>query len=1086
MNEKIEPTQNIKNKKIKKVKFNIFEAKIILFKEIIIKTVLSIQRYKLLDIYGPNDLNTCLNNLNELSDKLNNYKYYTKNSSNNEELIVTKLQEINNDLSILFRSYGTHYLEDLLIICFGIDYTNNYVLNGNIKYELLKKYVHPISYKVMNWTKNNKNNKNIKTLKKNRIVEDFMIMETAENLDCFDLMRTSKNFNSRVYGIKIIIQNLEQNKLLICSAIVDDVMINSLDSEYITNKLMDINKNKPTDPDFNTNTFTQFIESLTLKELLIYSNSDLYEKFAGYLSQIQIIKQKTIDQIVKEFISSDIFNQRKTLILLLLKSDDTENQYLSYLLYDLLSNDINNSIDTREQTLILDSLPWNIKKYFKNAMKQTIEYSQSLNNYDQMRAPLEQQICLLKVPDIVKEKAMTKLKEIKAKSEDTGSKARQYLEGLLKIPFNIYKNEPIFNVTHNIQYAFSCLVNTFDGSLPKINIPIKPKYGIVDIQNHLFFIQNEYLSSVHNYMVDNIKTTILKYKRSELIGLISVINKSIKVNKIDHPKLLHSGKKSNFMKKNITEFIDTFKEMAPLIQKISIHTENKPLFEKYSHISSEINRIEEKKKSIQHYISNMENIMDKSIYGHKSAKNQIKRIIGQWINGKPTGYCLGFEGPPGVGKTTLAKMGIRNCLLDDNNNPRPFGFIAAGGSSNSSTFDGHNYTYVGSTWGRIVDILIESKCMNPIIFIDELDKISKTEHGKEIIGILTHLTDSTQNDAFHDKYFSGIDLDLSKALIIFSYNDPGEIDRILLDRIHRIKFGHLTLADKVIICNEYMLPQLYDKMGLNDIFEIDDEILEFIIEEYTLESGVRKLKEILNEIVGEINLNILHTNTTIETPIKLTKDDIQFIYLKEKQKRIKKSIHKKNTVSLITGLWANQMGMGGILPIEAKYYPTKTFLELKLTGMQGDVMKESMSVGKTLAWSKITDDRSGYLAKHLSETQNQGIHIHVPEGATPKDGPSAGTAITVTLYSLFTGRKIKHNIAITGEICLNGNVTAIGGLDLKILGGTLAGVTEFLFPKENEDDFKKLMEKKENQEKLNGIKFHMIETIDEALDLALE
>ena len=116
-------------------------------------------------------------------------------------------------MSILFRSYGTHYLEDLLIICFGQDYTNNYVLNGNIKYELLKNYVHPISYKVMNWTKNNKNNKNKKTLKKNRIVEDFMIMETAENLDCFDLMRTSKNFNSRVYGIKIIIQNLEQNKL---------------------------------------------------------------------------------------------------------------------------------------------------------------------------------------------------------------------------------------------------------------------------------------------------------------------------------------------------------------------------------------------------------------------------------------------------------------------------------------------------------------------------------------------------------------------------------------------------------------------------------------------------------------------------------------------------------------------------------------------------------------------------------------------------------------------------------------------------------------------------------------------------------
>ena len=169
MNEKLEPTQNSKNKKIKKPKFNIFESKIILFKKIIINTILSIQRYKLLDIYGANELNACLNSLNELSDKLNNYKYYTKNGTNNEELIVTKLQEINNDLSILFRSYGTLYLEDLLKICFGQDYTNNYVLNGNPKYEILKNYVHPISYKVMNWVnndKNIKNNKNIKTLKK--------------------------------------------------------------------------------------------------------------------------------------------------------------------------------------------------------------------------------------------------------------------------------------------------------------------------------------------------------------------------------------------------------------------------------------------------------------------------------------------------------------------------------------------------------------------------------------------------------------------------------------------------------------------------------------------------------------------------------------------------------------------------------------------------------------------------------------------------------------------------------------------------------------------------------------------------------
>ena len=139
-----------------------------------------------------------------------------------------------------------------------------------------------------------------------------------------------------------------------------------------------------------------------------------------------------------------------------------------------------------------------------------------------------------------------------------------------------------------------------------------------------------------------------------------------------------------------------------------------------------------------------------------------------WINGKESGYCLGFEGPPGVGKTSLAKKGLANCLKDENNESRPFAFIAIGGSSNGSTLEGHNYTYVGSQWGKIVDILVQSKCMNPVIYFDELDKVSDTPKGEEIIGILTHLTDTSQNDKFHDKYFSEIEFDLSKVLFIFS------------------------------------------------------------------------------------------------------------------------------------------------------------------------------------------------------------------------------------------------------------------------------------------------------------------------------
>ena len=283
--------------------------------------------------------------------------------------------------------------------------------------------------------------------------------------------------------------------------------------------------------------------------------------------------------------------------------------------------------------------------------------------------------------------------------------------------------------------------------------------------------------------------------------------------------------------------------------------------------------------------------MESCVHGHDNAKRQIKRIIGQWITGENNGYCFGFEGPPGVGKTSLAKVGLAKCLKDANGDSRPFGFMAIGGSNNASTLIGHNYTYVGSTWGRIVDILMEKKCMNPIIFIDELDKVSNTEYGKEISSIFTHLVDSTQNDTFHDKYFSGIDIDLSKALFIFSYNDASKIDSILLDRIHRVKFEHLTLDDKLVIIHKHLLPEMYKQVGIKDVIHFDDDVLKFIIEEYTCEPGVRKLKEILFEIISEINLSVLQKKK-YEIPIIITKEQLQEVYLKERRSVNPKVIHE--------------------------------------------------------------------------------------------------------------------------------------------------------------------------------------------------
>ena len=198
---------------------------------------------------------------------------------------------------------------------------------------------------------------------------------------------------------------------------------------------------------------------------------------------------------------------------------------------------------------------------------------------------------------------------------------------------------------------------------------------------------------------------------------------------------------------------------------------------------------------------------------------------------------------------------------------------------------------------------MESKCMNPIIFIDELDKVSRTEHGKEIIGILTHLVDPTQNDTFQDKYFNGINIDLSKALFIFSYNDVSMLDRILLDRIHRVKFDNLSVKDKIVITRNYILPEIFEKINLKGSIEFTDEIIEHIIETYTCESGVRKLKEIFFEIISEINLEVLREeDENIDFPIEFTKELLKTKYLKNHKEVRAKVNHEKHEVGIINGL----------------------------------------------------------------------------------------------------------------------------------------------------------------------------------------
>ena len=1040
----------------------IINNKITFYKDIIKKTLIYVQKNKTLDILGIVDINTCINKLIELNIKLNCIIEKIKFSLELNTNIINELQIINNELSTLLKNYGTQDLEDLLIICFG----NNKLTNTDLellKFELLKKYFHPISYKVLN--KNEENNK-------------------FNNLECLEIDSNIKKFHIKVYGIKLYIYNSDLNKGIMITGMIDDIIVDFLNNNFILLKNTEIKENLPNDNIFKEECFHKFLSSLILKDYLINSHVDLYNKFIEYTRIINNIKQKSITQIVKDFISNDLYLKRLTIIQLLIKSDNY-NQYLAYLLYDLLSNELNGNIDTLEQIILFDSFPWSIKEYFKNAMTKTIQYTNELSNFDINKIPLEQQICLLNTTDNIKEKAMIKLKEVKSKSED--SKARQYLDGLLKLPFNIFKNEPILNLMDTIKTQFKNIYYTYDISSKIQEIPIKSQYTSVEIIKYTSKLKEKFNNYDINF-IKNLKKIIICKDKKNLILNCEKINNIL--SNFENLKINYSNKKSDELKKEINLFLNTcfinYTHLLPQLYKLFILSSPKSI----SNINKEIDLLEDNLKKITSYTHEVKKILDQSVYGHNKAKRQIERIIGQWINSNNNnnvGHVLGFEGNPGIGKTTLAK-GLSKCLKDENGVSRPFALIAIGGDSNAASLIGHSYTYVGSTWGQIVQILIDTKCMNPIILIDEIDKISKTEHGKEITGIFTHLLDPTQNNSFQDKYFSGIDLDLSKVLFILSYNDVESIDKILLDRIHRIKFDSLSIEDKIIICKNHLLPEIYKDIGLEDLIIFSDEVLQFIIEEYTLEPGVRKLKEKLFEIISELNLNILNNNNVdFELPIKITIDDIKSNYFKDKKEVKIQKIHSESQVGIINCLWANVYNIGGILSTSVKFYPSSKYLSLKLTGLIDKMMDESFQISLTVAYSLLSEERKYELKNKYDTDLKYGIHLHMGDGSIEKSGTSAGIAVTVLFYSLLTNKKIKNTWAITGEAGnLNGNVGEIGALKTKILYGIKSGVKNFIFPTENEKDYKEFMNKYEKTDIIKGINFYPIKNVNEAIDLIIE
>jgi endopeptidase La len=622
--------------------------------------------------------------------------------------------------------------------------------------------------------------------------------------------------------------------------------------------------------------------------------------------------------------------------------------------------------------------------------------------------------------------------------------------------FDKFVTELEENINNNQNYdSDNNYLNIFDIILGNTNTSTNASTNKIDKEfDELYDQDKSFNQSTVKYFRGLNKTDKEKYL--ELL-------KKIKKDNIDN--------KPNYMK--VLEMNTTESNKAIILQKITTFDNLKGSSE-YFKLKSWINKImhvplgnyikapvskTDSKDKIKEYLGGVRKLLDNGIYGHDTTKDQLVKILAHTItNPEEGGNVFALQGPPGVGKTALIQDGVAKAL------GRPYSFISLGGATDACFLEGHDYTYEGSNHGRIVEVLQQAKYMNPVIYFDELDKVSETPKGEEIINILMHITDATQNSHFNDKYFGGIDFDLSKAIIIFSFNDEYKISRILRDRMKIIRVKGYKLFDKMKIAREYLIPKLIKQIGLEDLeIELSDDILEFLIDNYTNEGGVRKLKELLNDIFLEINLRNLEgskiNGKNINKKIKITKDILEKDFFKKKRKIEHLKINEVPRVGIVNGLWANELGIGGLIPIECCWIPSKEKLDLSLTGMQGKVMKESMNVARSVAWRILPNDIKEKINKRWKNTFDYGIHIHCPDGATPKDGPSAGGAITTCLISLLTNTPANNKIAMTGEINLKGHITAIGGLEEKIFGAKKAGAELVLCPKDNEKDFNEILDK---------------------------
>lgn len=464
-------------------------------------------------------------------------------------------------------------------------------------------------------------------------------------------------------------------------------------------------------------------------------------------------------------------------------------------------------------------------------------------------------------------------------------------------------------------------------------------------------------------------------------------------------------------------------------------------------------------------INRAQRVLDHDHYGMEKVKERILEYISVLkLRGNLKSPIICLYGPPGVGKTSLGKS-IAESLH------RKYVRVSLGGVHDESEIRGHRRTYIGAMPGRIIKSIQKAGSSNPVFILDEIDKVTQTTVNGDPSSALLEVLDPEQNNAFHDNYLD-VDYDLSKVMFIATANDLNTIPRPLLDRMEIIEVTGYITEEKIEIAKRHLLPKELENTGLDSAIpkiKFNKAAFEKIIEHYTRESGVRQLEKQINKALRKIAYEKAVNGYIKENNI--TPNEIENLLGKAPFYR---DIYQGNDYAgVVTGLAWTSVG-GEILFIETSLNQGKGG-KLTLTGNLGDVMKESAMIALQYVKAHIDNLNVDYRI-----FDNWNIHIHVPEGATPKDGPSAGITIATSIASAITQRKVRKNTAMTGEITLRGKVLPVGGIKEKILAAKRAGITDIMMCKENQKDIEEIPEKYRV-----GVQFHYVENVQQVWDFAL-